>query len=101
MDPIEQAFLSSVPPAAKSAVPMISARDGTTVDCITPRRLWQAVRQPVHFQNTIRDLERTGPHTYIDLGPSGTLANFVKYNLDRTSQSTFQSTVTPFGYRVP
>jgi hypothetical protein len=56
------------------------------------------VRLPIFFEQTIAELERAGPHEYIDLGPSGTLSTFVKYNLAPASRSSFHAVVTPFGY---
>jgi bacillaene synthase trans-acting acyltransferase len=66
----------------------------------SPAGLWSVVRQPLDFVRTIEAIERQGPHTYVDLGPSGTLATFVKYNLPADSQSQIASTVTPFGRAV-
>lgn len=37
---------------------------------------------------------------YIDLGPSGTLANFVKRNLTPDSESKVHTILTPFGQDV-
>ncbi|MFL6711815.1 MAG: acyltransferase domain-containing protein [Sulfurifustis sp.] len=59
---------------------------------------WTVARQPVRFGDTIRALERDGNRRYLDLGPSGTLATFVKYNLSaaRTTSKTLP-VMTPFG----
>lgn len=66
----------------------------------SPEILWGVLRQPVDFARTVRVIEGWGPHTYVDLGPSGTLATFVKYNLSASSESRVASTVTPFGRAV-
>lgn len=59
---------------------------------------WTVARRPVRFGDTVRALERDGSRRYLDLGPSGTLATFVKYNLNpaRTTSKTFP-VMTPFG----
>ena len=38
-----------------------------------------------------------GEHLYLDLGPSGTLANFVVRNLAPSSRSRGNAIMTPFG----
>ncbi len=104
IDPIERAFVSYAESLSFStvrsheAIRTMSARDGGWTGCLTPQHLWDAVRLPVDFQRTVQELERSGPHSYVDLGPAGTLSNFVKYNLPKSSQSTFRAFVTPFGY---
>jgi hypothetical protein len=58
---------------------------------------WQVVRQPILFQPTVTRLEASDSYRYIDVGPSGTLATFLKYCLKPTSTSTVQVTMSPFG----
>ncbi|MBV7337989.1 acyltransferase domain-containing protein [Chloroflexi bacterium TSY] len=62
--------------------------------------LWMAVREPIRFQETIIDLETRHAWTYIDVGPSGTLATFVKYILAANSASDIFPIMTPFGQDV-
>ena len=52
---------------------------------------------PIQTANTIRTLEKTGDYVYVDLGPSGTLSNFVKYNLGENDLSQSYPILTPFG----
>ncbi|MGF7031550.1 bacillaene synthase trans-acting acyltransferase [Paenibacillus mucilaginosus] len=42
--------------------------------------LWEAVREPLFFRSAIKALKPEKSKIYIDLGPSGTLANFMKQN---------------------
>lgn len=58
---------------------------------------WNVVRRPIRFRDTIAALERQGPWRYIDAGPSGTLATFVKYSLPSTSSSSAHAVLTPYG----
>jgi len=59
---------------------------------------WQAVHCRIDFPKTIARLEAAaGNCVYIDVGFSGTLANFTKYNLDRESKSEVFSPITQFG----
>jgi len=46
-----------------------------------PQEMWSACRKPVDFPRTVRELEARGVERYVDVGPSGTLASFVKHTL--------------------
>lgn len=60
--------------------------------------LWEVIREPIDIQNNVKRLEENiGNIAYIDCGPSGTMAAFVKYNLPSQSQSTIFPLLTPFG----
>ena len=59
--------------------------------------LWEVVRGPMHVQRSIALLESLGPHAYVDVGPSGGLLNYVKYNVSPTSSSSRFPTLSPFG----
>jgi bacillaene synthase trans-acting acyltransferase len=58
---------------------------------------WDVVRHPIRFRETTARMEQEGARRYIDAGPSGTLATFLKYGLPATSKSTVHSILTPFG----
>lgn len=81
----------------KLKVPWISCSKAQTLSAITKEHLWDVVRQPILFQKTIQQLEAIGNYTYLDLGTSGTLATFVKYNLLPPSGSQVMPLLTPFG----
>ena len=87
IDPIEREFTSFV--ASRRQTP-------ADVDVLGADSIWQAVREPIDFAATVAGLEARGPYRYIDVGPSGTLATFVKYNLRPGSASETATTVTPF-----
>jgi bacillaene synthase trans-acting acyltransferase len=91
IDPIEGDFsaFAAMCPARAPAIPVIGRRSA-----------WDAIRQPVNFKATIAELESRGSYRYVDIGPSGTLATFVKYNLRPDSRSEIASTVTPFDRAV-
>jgi bacillaene synthase trans-acting acyltransferase len=54
---------------------------------------------PFQFRQTIRELAKKRA-IFLDLGPSGTLANLVKYNLYKESPSQSYSIITPFGQEM-
>jgi bacillaene synthase trans-acting acyltransferase len=61
---------------------------------------WRVVRRPIRLRETIAQLERSGAHRYVDLGPAGTMATFVKYGLLPTSRSTTHAILTQYGQDV-
>ena len=81
----------------KSALPLACCAQATPLHDVPDDFFWRVVRQPIRFRDTVAHLERQGPHRYIDLGPSGTLATFVKYGLAPESRSTTHAVLTPFG----
>jgi acyl transferase domain-containing protein len=60
-------------------------------------QLARVVRQPIRFRETLENLERDGTYRYIDVGPGGTMATFVKYCLPAASRSTAHPILTPYG----
>jgi bacillaene synthase trans-acting acyltransferase len=59
---------------------------------------WNIARRPVRFRETAARLEQQGPRRYIDVGPAGTLATFLKYGMPATTKSTVRTILTPFGF---
>ncbi|MFH6942757.1 acyltransferase domain-containing protein [Flavobacterium sp. FlaQc-50] len=57
----------------------------------------QVVSSYSSHSKTIDFLEQLGPCFYIDLGPSGTSATFTKYSILKTSESSIQPILSPFG----
>ncbi len=82
-------------PLRTPRIPFVSCGNDTPFTPIHPNQFWNAVRKPIYFQNMIEALERENNYTYIDLGPSGTLATFVKYNLKKESSSKIHTVLTP------
>ena len=56
----------------------------------------EILEDPIDFSAVVRNLEGEGPWNYVDGGPSGTLANFVRYNLPPLSPSRTKACFTPF-----
>jgi bacillaene synthase trans-acting acyltransferase len=59
---------------------------------------WDVVRRPIRFRETIAQLERDGARRYIDVGPSGTLATFLKYVTPASAKSKAHGILTPYGF---
>lgn len=90
------AFMRSIP-LGKAALPMVCCEQGAALVDLPDDYFWQVVRHPIRFREAVAHLERQGRHRYIDVGPSGTLATFVKYALKDTSRSTAHAVLTPYG----
>lgn len=79
-------------------IPFISCIDDMPLTPLLPSQFWNAIRKTIHFHDAIEALENKNHYTYVDLGPSGTLATFVKYNLREGSLSKTHSVLTPRHY---
>ena len=59
--------------------------------------LWNVIRRPINFYETLKNFDRLGSFTYLDLGPSGTLANFARQILtELRSESRSIQIMTPY-----
>lgn len=63
---------------------------------VPPDYAWTLIRRPILFRETIGELERGGACHYIDVGPSGTLATFIRYLLPQAIART-SKIMDPFG----
>jgi bacillaene synthase trans-acting acyltransferase len=102
IDPIENeytTFLSKLL-LKKPDIPVISCLLSGCVTEFSDKYFWDVTRQPICFQKTIIKLEEKDQFKYIDLGPSGTLANFVRRNLSRDSLSQSYDVLNPFSKDV-
>lgn len=84
-------------PFEQATVEMVSATDGRSSRRLDAAELWRTFSGTVRFDLALPALEARGPFQYVDLGPSGTLATFVKYALPSNSGSEVAATATPFG----
>lgn len=58
---------------------------------------WEVARQYANIPALIRYFESVGPVSYLDLGPSGTMGTFARYNLEKDTESRIFTLMTPFG----
>ena len=77
-------------------IPFISCAYTREVSLLYPSHFWEIARNTIQFQATIKNLEVEKSYSYIDVGPSGTLSTFVKYNIEPSSHSKTFTTITPF-----
>lgn len=83
---------------AAAKLPLICCASGTILESLPGDYFWQVARKPIRFRETVADLE-SGEYCYryIDAGPAGTLATFLKYVLPPASRSSVHTILTPFG----
>lgn len=81
----------------ENKIPFISCTNGKTLESPTFKHWWDIIRAPILFQQTIQTYEQNHAAVYLDLGPSGTLATFVKYILAAHSLSKQMTIMSPYG----
>lgn len=60
-------------------IPFFSSVYASQVESIDEAFIWDLLRKPVCFRQAITVLDQKYRTTFIDVGPTGTLGNFVKY----------------------
>lgn len=81
----------------QSSIEVISSMATNVPDPFDPEYMWNVIRSPILFYDTIKQLSWDEEMIYVDVGPSGTLANFVKYNLPKQGYDRLFTIMTPFG----
>lgn len=99
IDPAKDVYLEFLQEQSMQALklPLICCVEGSALTELSAPYFWQAVREPVEFQETIELLEAEQSWHYLDLGPSGTLATFLKFLVIKESASKINSVMTPYG----
>jgi len=99
VQPAEDVFLRLMKSATWShpRCPVVSCAEGGTMRGPTPALLPGVTAKPIQFSRAIESIEADGPCAYVDLGPSGTLATFLKYLLPKSSGSSALRTLSAHG----
>ena len=80
-------------------LPLVCCDQTAVLSDLSVDYFWDVVRHPVRFRETTSRLERQGgARRYIDVGPAGTLATFMKYGVPATTRSTVHAILTPYGF---
>jgi acyl transferase domain-containing protein len=92
-------FLESIRalPLERPRIPLVCCANARSLANVPQDFLWRAAREPIRFSETIGMLEKSGPHAYIDVGPSASLAALVKSSRASASQSSVHSAMSPYG----
>ena len=83
-----------------SRAPLICCASAETRTELSAEHMWRVARQPILFRDTIALIEQEGACDYVDVGAAGTLATFVKYNMQHGSRSRVYAVMTPYGRDV-
>jgi acyl transferase domain-containing protein len=88
-------FMRAVRPN-RGQMPLLCCDTAKIVYDLPNEYFWNVVRHRMRFRETTTGLAR-GPHRYIDVGPAGTLATFLKYSMPDTPPKMVHSVLTPYG----
>lgn len=99
MDPAEQACKARLREQRFSApqLPIVCCSLQLPVRALGPALLWQSMREPIQFADSIANLEAQGPHRYIDAGPAGSLAAMLNNSDQLVDGSSAETVMSPFG----
>ena len=105
IDPLKDDFVNTFKKShfSHARIPTISCMSTKSVNKYCAETIWDVVRKPILFEETIKSIsvkKHNTKHTnisYVDLGPSGTLSNFIKYNLSNEQYKSTYSMMSPFG----
>lgn len=81
----------------KAEIPIISCLHPSLTDNHKPTHFWNIMRNQINIGSIIGEMEKQGNYIYVDAGPSGTMSNFVKYNLHSDSQSEVFPIISALG----
>lgn len=90
-------YMNSITPLSNPAAGFISCLKCEELKILPENYFWDIASEYTNFPNLVKYTENKGPCLYIDLGPSGTMASFVKYNLNAGSLSQTFPIMTGFG----
>ena len=91
-----ESFMRSIP-RKQGRLPLACCDHSAVLSGLPDDYFWSVARRPVRFRETAARLEQQSVYRYIDLGPSGTLATFLKYGMPAATKSTVHAILTPFG----
>jgi len=79
-----------------AAIPIVCCKEAGVITRIPAFYFWTIAREPIQFVRTIHSMESRGTYRYIDAGPSGSMATFLKYLLPPRSASFVTTVMSPF-----
>jgi bacillaene synthase trans-acting acyltransferase len=100
MDPVEDKLKSLIATinVYQPRITTISSRLGRDIRELDEHYFWAVIREPVVFETTINNmLAKNEDYIFIDVGPSGTLATFVKYLLPNDGKSVYLELINQYG----
>jgi bacillaene synthase trans-acting acyltransferase len=92
-----ESFMRSIR-CTQGRLPLVCCDQTAILLDLPEKYFWNVVRHPIRFRETIALLEQRDICRYIDVGPAGTLATFLKYGMPSTTKSIVHAILTPFGF---
>ncbi|BAJ32803.1 MULTISPECIES: ACP S-malonyltransferase [Kitasatospora] len=98
IDPMEGAFKDLVGSLTTrpATTPLISGTTGAAVRIIDPNHLWRVLRDPFDLTKALGPLLARDDLLFLDLGPSGSMANLVRAALPKGSSSRVMPLLSPY-----
>lgn len=81
----------------KGRLPLVCCDRAATLAELPSGFFWDVVRRPIRLRHAIEHLEQGDPRAYIDVGPGGTFATFLKYGLPEHTRSSVRPILSPYG----
>lgn len=102
MDTVEEEFRQLVRKINLSPIriPIISSLKSKKIEEPSETYFWEIFRFPVAFKRTIGSMLQKDDYIFIDTGPSGSLATFVKYLLPSNSNSLHFELMNQYGMNL-
>ncbi|WP_420119300.1 ACP S-malonyltransferase [Micromonospora sp.] len=79
-----------------ATIPLISGTTGTEVRRPDPEHFWQVLREPFNLSRALEPLLARDDLLFLDLGPSGSMANLVRARLPVGSRSRVLPLLSPY-----
>jgi bacillaene synthase trans-acting acyltransferase len=79
-------------------LPLVCCDQAAILSDLSDGYFWNVVRHRIRFREVTARLEQQGARRYIDVGPAGTLATFLRYEMPASTRSTVHAILTPFGF---
>ena len=89
-------YTAAMPPLSDPTPGFVSGIQCEELATLPENYFWEVVSNYTDFPKMVKYIENKGICLYLDLGPSGTCASFVKYNLSPSSASLILPIMTPF-----
>lgn len=96
MDTIKEIFLDIHLSTIEPKIPLICCTKTEKLSDLHITDLWDSVRKPLLFSDTIAKIEKDTTCHYIDVGPSGMMSTYLKYILPKSSTSKIYPILSPY-----
>ncbi len=98
IDPAHNAYTGILNKIAfrKLHMPLYSTVTTCCIEYLDGNHFWRTAREPIRLMEALESIDNSECYRFIDLGPTGTVANLMCYRKGRGSMSNIFPVVTPF-----